>query len=122
MGKRLLPLLVLIIFVGVASPAAAARVAVLMSTKADEYEAALRVNPNLLEVKLQVGVLYARAGRLADALRLARELEQSAPKSPMPTVLKGVVLLAQQNPQGAVDAFNAALKLKPSRQKPAPSA
>jgi tetratricopeptide (TPR) repeat protein len=80
-----------------------------------EYEAALRVNPNLLEVKMQVGVLYARAGRLADALRLAREVEQSAPKSPMPTVLRGVVLLAQHNPQGAVDAFNAALKLKPDQ-------
>lgn len=80
-----------------------------------EYEAALRVNPNLPDVKLQVGVLYARAGRLTDALRLARELEQSAPKSPMPTVLKGVVLLAQHNPQGAVEAFNAALKLKPDQ-------
>jgi tetratricopeptide (TPR) repeat protein len=78
-----------------------------------EYEAAMRVNPNLRDVKLQVGILYARTGRLADAHRIARELEQSEPKSPAPPVLKGVVLLAQNNPQGAVDAFNAALKMKP---------
>jgi tetratricopeptide (TPR) repeat protein len=45
-------------------------------------------------------------------LRLARELEQSEPKSPSPLLLKGVILLAQNNPQGAVDAFNAALKLR----------
>jgi tetratricopeptide (TPR) repeat protein len=77
-----------------------------------EYEAALRVNPNLRDVKLLVGVLYAKTGRLPDALRLARELEQSAPKSPGPPLLRGTVLLAQNNPQGAVDAFNAALKLK----------
>ena len=46
-----------------------------------EYEAVLRVNPNLPDVKFQVGVLYARIGRLPEALRLARELEQSEPKS-----------------------------------------
>jgi tetratricopeptide (TPR) repeat protein len=78
-----------------------------------EYEAALRVNPNQPEVKLQLGVLYVKSGRLPDALRVARELEQSAPASPTPLLLKGTVLLAQRNLQGAVDAFNAALKLKP---------
>ncbi len=39
-----------------------------------EYEAALRVNPNLRDVKFPLGVAYVRAGRLPDALRLAREL------------------------------------------------
>ena len=52
------------------------------------------------------------AGGRAPALRLARELEQSEPKSPLPPLLKGIVLLAEHNPQGAIDAFNAALKLK----------
>src|SRR5262249_9661599 len=78
-----------------------------------EYEAALRVNPNLRDVKLQMGLLYARVGRLPDALRVARELEQSDPQSPWPAVLKGVVLLAQGNSQGGVEAFNSALKLNP---------
>jgi len=77
-----------------------------------EYEAALRVNPNLRDVKFQAGALYAKSGRFPDALRLVRELEQSDPKSAGPPLLKGIVLLAQNNPQGAVEAFNAALKLK----------
>jgi tetratricopeptide (TPR) repeat protein len=65
-----------------------------------------------MDVKLQIAALYIKNGRLPEALRLARELEQNSPKSPTPLVLKGVVLLAQNNPQGALDAFNAALKLK----------
>ena len=76
-----------------------------------EYEAALRVNPNLADVKLQLGLLYVRSGRLPEAVRLARELEQSDPKSAAPHLLRGIALLAQSNPQGAVEAFNAALKI-----------
>jgi cytochrome c-type biogenesis protein CcmH/NrfG len=96
-----------------------------------EYEAALRVNPNLNDVKLRMGVLYARTDRLPEALRLARELEKSDPKSPTPPVLRGTVLLAQHNPQGAIEAFNAALSitdeetaassLSELRRKPYPS-
>ena len=78
-----------------------------------EFEAALRVNPNLHEVRLELGLLYAKSGRLPDAMRLSRELEQKDPKSPVPPLLRGLVLLAQHNAQGAVDAFTAALKLKP---------
>mgnify|MGYP003693645011 CR=1 FL=1 len=76
-----------------------------------EYEAALRVNPNLADVKLQLGLLYVRSGRLPEAVRLAHELEQSDPKSAAPHLLRGIALLAQSNPQGAVEAFNAALKI-----------
>ena len=79
----------------------------------DEYEAALRVNPNLRDVKLQVGFLYVKLGRASEALRIARELEQVAPKSSAPLLLKGVTLLTQNNAQGAIEAFNAVLKIKP---------
>src|SRR5438876_318409 len=79
----------------------------------DEYESALRVNPNLLDVKLQLGSLYAKTGRLPDALRVARELEQLAPRSPAPPLLKGLVLLSQNNGPGAIEAFNTVLKIKP---------
>ncbi len=70
------------------------------------------MNPNLRDVKFQVATLYVKSGRLPEALRLARELEQADPKSPAPPLLKGVVMLAQNNPQAAVEAFSAALKLK----------
>ena len=80
---------------------------------AKHLETVLQVNPNRSNVKFQLGVVYVQLGRMADALRLARELEQSEPKSPAAALLKGPVLLAQGNPKGAVEAFNAALKLKP---------
>src|SRR5262249_43086165 len=78
-----------------------------------EYEGALGVNPNVADVKFQLGLLYVRNGRFPEALRLARELEQSEPKSAAPPLLRGLALMAQNNPQAAVDAFNAALKLQP---------
>jgi tetratricopeptide (TPR) repeat protein len=76
-----------------------------------EYEAALRVNPNLKEVKTELGLLYIRAGRANDAMRIVRELEQSDSKSAVPFVMKGMVLMSQQDPKGAIEAFNTSVKL-----------
>jgi tetratricopeptide (TPR) repeat protein len=77
-------------------------------------ETALRVNPNLSGLKFQLGTLYAQTGRLEDALRLARELQKSDPAAPGPPVLIGLVQLARSNPQGAIEAFETALKVKPN--------
>jgi len=74
-----------------------------------EYEAALRVNPNLANVKVWLGLLYFKTVQQAEAVRLARELEQTDPKSAAPLLLRGIALLAQNDPQGA---FSAALKIK----------
>jgi tetratricopeptide (TPR) repeat protein len=76
-------------------------------------ETALRVNPNLSGVKFQLGTFYAQTARLPEALRLARELEKSDPTAPGPPALIGLVQLAQRNPQGAIESFQAALKIKP---------
>jgi len=59
-----------------------------------------------------LGLLYSQQGRLPDALRLARELQKSEPKSAAPLLLMGTVLNGQQKPQEAIEAFNSALKLK----------
>jgi tetratricopeptide (TPR) repeat protein len=75
-------------------------------------EAALLVNPNRSDVKFRLGVVYVQQRRLADALRLARELQKSEPKSPAGLLLMGTVSGAQQKPQEAIEAFNSALKLK----------
>ncbi|MDO8477683.1 MAG: tetratricopeptide repeat protein [Candidatus Rokubacteria bacterium] len=75
-------------------------------------ETALQVNPNRSDVKFRLGALYSQQGRLPDALRLARELQKSEPKSPAPLLLMGMALIAQQKPQEAIEAFNSALKLK----------
>jgi tetratricopeptide (TPR) repeat protein len=75
-------------------------------------ETALPVNSNRSDVKFQLGLLYAQVGRLPDALRLARELQKSEPKSFAPPLLMGAVFIGQQKPQEAIEAFNSALKLK----------
>jgi tetratricopeptide (TPR) repeat protein len=69
-------------------------------------ETVLPVNPNRSDVKLQLGLLYSQQGRLPDALRLAREVQKSEPKSVAPLLLTGTVLLGQQKPQEAIEAFN----------------
>ena len=76
-------------------------------------EAGLRVNPALQDVKLELGVVYLQMGRLADAARVADEVDKALPKSPDPQVLKGMVLLAQNQPKPAGDAFAAALARRP---------
>ena len=76
-------------------------------------EAALRVNPGLGGIKLQLGHLYLVSNRLPDALRIAQELERAAPKSPEPPLLRGMALLAQRKAPEALEAFGAALKIKP---------
>jgi len=55
----------------------------------------LRVNPSVADVKFQMSLLYVKSGRLPDALRLARELEQADPKSASPPLLRGIALLGQ---------------------------
>jgi Flp pilus assembly protein TadD len=63
--------------------------------------------------RVQLGMLLASSGRLPEALKLVQEVEQSAPQSPAPLVLKGYIQLAQNNPKTAVDTFKSALRLAP---------
>jgi tetratricopeptide (TPR) repeat protein len=69
-------------------------------------QAALRANPSLVN-------LYTHLGRLPEALPLAQELERREPKSPGPPALIGWILLDQQSPESAGEAFRRAIKLKP---------
>jgi len=48
-------------------------------------------------------------------MRMIRELEQSDPKSGVPAIMRGTVLLGQGDAKGAADAFTAALKLPGSQ-------
>jgi tetratricopeptide (TPR) repeat protein len=64
-------------------------------------------------LKFQLASVYMQMGRLPDALRLAREVQKAEPKSPAPPLLAGLVLVAQEKPQDAIEAFGQALKVKP---------
>ena len=74
-------------------------------------EAALSVNPRLSEAQFLLVNLYAESRRLPEALTLARDLQQTEPRSVRTWVLTGAVLVAQDNPRDAVDAFGKALKI-----------
>ena len=64
-------------------------------------------------MKFQLGLLYAAANRLPEALKVVEEVEKSLPAAWSPLILKGFIQLAQQNPKAAADTFGAALRLKP---------
>jgi tetratricopeptide (TPR) repeat protein len=80
---------------------------------ARHLEAALQVNPTLSDLKIQLASIYLQMGRLPDALRLAHEVQKAEPKSAGPPLLSGLVLISQQKPQEAIEAFGQALKVKP---------
>ncbi len=74
-------------------------------------QTALSVNPNLPDAQFLLANLYAQSGRLPEALSLAKDLQRVEAKSARPWVLTGAVLVAQQNPRGAIDSFEKALKI-----------
>jgi tetratricopeptide (TPR) repeat protein len=74
-------------------------------------ETALSVNPNLPDTKFLLANLYAESRRLPEALSLAIDLQRAEPRSVRPWVLTGALLVAQQNPRGAIDAYEKALKI-----------
>jgi tetratricopeptide (TPR) repeat protein len=74
-------------------------------------ETALSVNPNVPDAKFLLASLYAESRRLPEALTLARDLQRAEPKSLRPWLLTGALLIDQQNPRGAIDAFEKALTI-----------
>ena len=76
-------------------------------------EAIVTGDPRLLDVSYELGIAYASVGRLDEAMGIARHLEQSQPRDPRATLLRGGVLLERRDFAGALAAFEAALKLDP---------
>ena len=74
-------------------------------------ETAHSVNPNQPETQYLLANLYGQLGRLSDALNLAKSLQRAEPKSARPWVLIGALLVAEENPRGATDAFEKALAI-----------
>jgi tetratricopeptide (TPR) repeat protein len=76
-------------------------------------EAVVTSDPRLLDVAYELGTAYVSAGRLDDAMGIARQLEQSRPREAGTPLLRGGVLLERRDFAGALEAFEAALKLDP---------
>ena len=63
--------------------------------------------------KLLLARTYARVGKAAQALALVVDASKSPPNNPEPLLVKGAVLVGQRDGRGAIEAYGAALKLKP---------
>jgi len=80
---------------------------------AQHYRQALVLKPGLYEAELNLGMLYLRDQRPADALPLLREAAQQKPNQPRPKRYLGDSLLAGGDLAGAADAYRQALALDP---------
>jgi len=88
----------------------------------DAYRKSVAANPNIFESNLNLGLMLAKAGD-PDAEKFLRAATQLKPSSHPEQALERTWLalghvLEKTNPQGAVQAFQAAAKLAPSDAEP----
>lgn len=77
------------------------------------YARVLSLKPGLYEAELNLGMLYLRDHRAADAIALLREAAQQKPNQARPRRYLGDCLLATGDFIGAAEAFTQALALDP---------
>lgn len=75
---------------------------------------ALKLAPNLADAKIALAVLELRAGRAEEALKVARGIQTSEPKSPLGFALEGDILMQQKRFADAAAAFQRAFAIVPS--------
>src|SRR5262245_58853056 len=80
---------------------------------ADEYRRALRVDPYLVEARVNLGVELARLGRWAEALHFLDDALRLAPASYEAHYNRGIVLSERGRHAEAEAAFARALALTP---------
>lgn len=96
------------------SPAALFRLATAQSANADAAGAtgslrkALALKPDFAEAQAFLAELETRAGRYAEALAIARQLQKQAARSPLGHVLEGDVLMADKKYPQAVKVYETA--------------
>lgn len=75
-------------------------------------ERALAITPNAADVQSAKAVALAEAGRPEEGLRLARSLQQKAPKSPLGVVTEADILAHGKNFAGAGEAYAKAARIE----------
>lgn len=71
---------------------------------------ALAVKPDTLEVQTRLVALFVDQNSIAEAVRVARDVQKQQPKSPSGYVLEGDIALAQKNWIAAADVYRVGLK------------
>ena len=77
------------------------------------YEAALRLNPQALGVKLALAQLHLSAGRVEAALSLTREVVSSQPQNPEARLTASRAMLGRRDLRGAEQELSALVKAFP---------
>jgi putative PEP-CTERM system TPR-repeat lipoprotein len=75
-------------------------------------EKALEIQPNFLDAQVLLAGIHVRAGRFDEAMKIAQEVQQKAPKSAAGYEMEGNVLIAQKKPAAA--AYEKAYAIAPS--------
>ena len=84
------------------------------SGAAESFKKAVQLKPDYEEAIRALADLEVRAGRAAEALKLARDLQKLAPKSPAGLTIEGDVLAAQDRYVDAAKAYEKALAIRPT--------
>jgi tetratricopeptide (TPR) repeat protein len=80
---------------------------------AEHYRQTLALKPNLYEAELNLGILYSRERRAADAEPLLRDASKQKPNQARPLRYLGDCLLGNGDFNGAADAYRQALAADP---------
>ncbi|MFB9243778.1 PEP-CTERM system TPR-repeat protein PrsT [Massilia antarctica] len=85
-----------------------------LSAAADDLKKALALQPDLVDAQVAQAELAARAGKLDDALGIARQIQKQRPKEALGYQLEGNLTMAQGKPAQALASFEKAFALAPS--------
>jgi tetratricopeptide (TPR) repeat protein len=80
---------------------------------AEHYKQTLALKPNLYEAELNLGILYLRERRAADAETLLRDATKQKANQARPLRYLGDSLLAKEDFNGAAEAYRQALAIDP---------
>ena len=84
------------------------------SAAAGHIKRAIDLQPDFMPARMMQVDAAMRAKRPDEALAVARQVQQAAPKAPVGYALEGDILMGQQKPALALQAFEKALALAPS--------
>ncbi|MGB5082992.1 MAG: XrtA/PEP-CTERM system TPR-repeat protein PrsT, partial [Burkholderiales bacterium] len=98
------------------SPVALYRLATAQAANADQAAAstlkkALSLKPDFVDAQLALAELEVRAGRFPEAMKIARQVQKQAAKSPLGFVLEGDVLMAEKKFPQAAKAYETAYSI-----------
>ena len=85
-----------------------------LNATAEDLKKALALQPDFVDAQVAQAELAARAGKLDDAMAIARQIQKQRPKEALGYQLEGNLSIAQGKPAQAVASFEKAFALAPA--------